>query len=544
MNEEKLGQYTYISMTKVDVIEHQGLDIKITAIHEYIHSYLVRCTPYGNFLRALVNISHIEKRHEKYIDILDKNQDVLHETVATLVEIIYVWYKYGYAKSTKYLYSLPDKYKKLASKYKYIFDEEYVINIYKQYLSFVDEIIVKNKEDENLCKNLKSYCNDIIDEDESKTALNLLMYLIIKTAELSLMIDISSIEEIYWETPHILKKYTENEEYKKYHPSNRFRHYIKYVLPRKKGQASKFDLNEVILLPYELGIELDNKHDEYILNMYEKDMSLYMKKIKNIIEEPVYVKQPILNKVSDLENEAILYAQPYPLNIKTIKKLFDTGTESKYRTLNKEQFMGLIRGIEFLHIHPRTGSEEEVEYSITINNTLNEKMKFKFNGDLKKMDNLNLGYVIENKENLLELLQEYDGDLLFTGCHRTKNILIEMKNRKIKNTVFINSVSSLTTSIDFINDLFKGNDAEIVNTIYGDILIIKQDNMIFLQCMLPSCFDIIYKNIENKRIKLNTVKEVNIEELSIINKEEWNKIELSLEYYFKDCASYIVSKKK
>lgn len=543
MNEEKLGQYTYISMTKVDIMEHQGLDMKITAIHEYIHSYLVRGTPYGNFLRGLIDINRIDKKNEQYIDILDKNQDTLHETVATLVEIIYVWYKYGYAKSKKYLYSLPDKYKKLASKYKYIFNEEYVMNIYKQYLCFIDETIDKNKSDEKLCKDLKSYCNNIIDEDDKKTVLNLLMYLILKTAELSLMIDISSIAEIYWETPHTLKKYTENEAYKEYHPSYRFREYIKYVLPRKKGEASNFDLNEVIYLPYELGLKLYNKNDKYILSMYEKDRVSNIKKIKNIIDEPIYMKYPALNTINDLENEAILYAQPYPLNIKTIKKLFGTETKSKYITLNEEQFMYSLRYIEFLHIHPGVGSKEKFEYLITINSTLNKKMKFEFNGNLVKIDNLNLTYTIYTKEKLFKLLERYDGDLLFTGCHRTKTILVEMKNRKIENNVFINSASSLTTSINFINDLFKDNNAEIVNTMYGDILMIRQDNIIFFQCILPSCLDILDKNIVNKRIKLNMAKEVSIEELSIINCEEWNKIELSLEYYFKDCASYIINKK-
>lgn len=543
MSEQKLGQYTYISMTKVDIIEHKNLDIKITAVHEYIHSYLVRSTPYGNFLRGLENINSVDKRNKDYIDILDKNQDALHETVSTLIEIIYVWYKYGYAKSTKYFYSLPNDYKKLASKYKYIFDEKYVLNIYRQYLEFIDKTIEENKEDEKFCKRLRTYCNNILDEDEQKTSLNLLMYLILRTAELSLMIDVSSIEKVYWETPHILKKYTRNEEYKKYHPSYRFREYIKYVLPRKK-QASKFNIGEVLCLPDVLGVELDNKNDEYILSMYKKDKLSDIEKIKNIIREPIYVKYPILNTINDLENEAILYAQPYPLNIKSIKKLFGTKIKSEYRNLNEEQFINLLRCVEFLHIHPRTGSKEEIEYLITINNTLNQKMKIKFNGDFMEINNLNLDYIIEIKEDLLKLLQGYEGDLFFTGCNRSKNILIEMKNRKIENNIFINSVSSLTTSIDFINHLFKGNNAEIVNTIYGDILIIRQDNIIFSQCMLPSCFDILDKNISNKRIKLNSVKEVNVESLSIVNNEEWHKIELSIEYFFKECASYIISKKE
>ena len=43
------------------------------------------------------------------------------------------------------------------------------MNIYKQYLCFIDETIDKNKSDEKLCKDLKSYCNNIIDEDDKKT---------------------------------------------------------------------------------------------------------------------------------------------------------------------------------------------------------------------------------------------------------------------------------------------------------------------------------------------------------------------------------------
>lgn len=540
MNKGELGLYSCISMTKVDFLEHNKneLDIKITAIHEYIHSYLIRTSLYGNFISGLININNIEKEETKYESILLKNQRKLQETVATLTEIIYVWYKCGYAKANNYYYKLPNEYQSFIRKYKYIINEEYILGIYSQYIEYTNKVKQENKSDKELCEDINIFCNSIKDTSDINTALNLLLYLILETAEISLMIDVSDIYE-NCDNVKDFEKDIESRNAKKYNPNYRFKEYIKYLLPRDKKNKAKFDISNIIDIPEELGTELIEKNDNCILKMYEDYNSVDLNRSKNILEEPEYKVYPRLNKVSDFENEAILYAQPYPLNKESIKKLFGSKIESKYYSLDKYILNNFLKDIEILHIHPAVGSEEKVEYEVTINNTLNRNAKLKFENNFV-VNNINLYCNISKKSHLFKLLQLYKGDLLFTGCHRTKDILLEMKERQINNCVFINSVSSITTSIPFINDLFKGNDGEVVSSIYGDILLMKNDNIIFFQCMLPSCVDILNKNIINKRIELNRVNKVDVDELTIVNNAEWNKIMLALEYYFKGCASHVM----
>ena len=54
MQEEiELGKYIYLAITKVHVWSHGLINIRATAIHEYVYSYLVRGTLYGDFMRAI-----------------------------------------------------------------------------------------------------------------------------------------------------------------------------------------------------------------------------------------------------------------------------------------------------------------------------------------------------------------------------------------------------------------------------------------------------------------------------------------------------------
>ncbi|CEQ17879.1 hypothetical protein [Paraclostridium sordellii] len=525
-------------MTKIDILKHKNLDIRTTAVHEYIHSYLVRGTSYGNFVRGLGHVNLINNKNENLIKILYKNEKFVHESTSTLLELIYTWYKEGYLVAQKNLKCIHKDYKKYISKYKHIFDRDYVIEIYRQYLNFIDDSIENNKDDERLCNDMKKYCEYICEDTEEKSSLNLLIYLIIKTSELALTIDMSTIDKEYLETSKSLERYI-NLYPEIYHPNSRFKEYMKHVFPKSTEVKSKFNLNEIVKLPKTLGKDLDYRLYEYIIDRYEEDESVDINKIKNKLDEPVYTKRPSISKMEDLEDEAVLYAHPYLLNKESIEKLFGDKFYILNGKLEQSKFELLLNNSKILHIHPRTGGKEKYEYGISINTIINKNIRNK-NG----IHAVSILHTIESKEELIKLINNYHGDIYFTGCPRSEHILLEINKKSLQKNIYINSAASLTLSIDFINHYFEGSDAEVINTKYGDVLFMKKDNMVFFQCMIPKSFTVINRMIKNERIYLNDLKEINVHESNILSNNEWETIELLLEYYFKSNATYTADKNK
>ena len=539
MNKGLLGKYTYIAMTKVDIWEHRNMDIKATAVHEYIHSYLVRTTLYGNFMMSLEQANSLDKTYEDIIETLYENEESLQEAVATLIEIIYIWYKDGEIVAKKNLKNLPKLYQKYIRNYQHIFDKEYIINIYRQYLDFVNVNIDKYKDDKEFYEEQKWYCESIRDETEEKTALNLLIFLILKSAKLALTIDMSKIDKSYWNTKKKIKRYICNQFSKEYYPNVRFKMCMKCIFPRLKGEKSKFNLSKDISIPQNLHKGISKEVDQYILCRYEEAKSKDGGRIKNKIKEYIYKQGPLINTIKNLELESILYASPQILNIETAKEMFNGDFLITTGDIKQSLVEKILSKIEVLHIHPSTGKDEKYEYIIALSTIINNNV---IDNHLRIHNNIQVKCTLESNEQLFKLIDKYENDLYFTGCQRTEHILEELEIRKSPNNIFINSAASLSTSIDFINRFFENANAEIINMKYGDVLYMKKNNMIFIQCVLPESYDIIRKAVEAGQIRLKNLRKVELSKSKILNQNEWEKMELILEAYFKGGATYIAGK--
>ncbi|HHK5547689.1 TPA: hypothetical protein ACQUHN_004166 [Bacillus thuringiensis] len=532
-----LGQYTYISMAKVDIYEHENLDIKVTAVHEYIHSHLVRGTLYGNFMRGIDQANLIDNRYNKIFDMLYKNEEKIQETTATLIELIYVWYKKGLSTALANFKKLPKPYSKYIREYEHLLNLEYVMKVYKQYWEFIDQKIERNSKDEEYCKRIQKFNEEMIDDTEEKSALNVILYLILKIAEFSMTIDMGEIDASLWESEKKFTKYIRNQHSKKYHPNARFKEYMKNLFPNKTTNIDRFILDSIVILPNKYNRDEFLNVDNYILERYEGGVDVDKNLIKNKLNESMNIYIPFMNRIDKLETEAMIYALPYPLNIESAEKLFGDAFWVDEGIMDKELMEIAIENAKIIHIHPTTGIENPFSYHVKINSTFNAGLIENLH-DVKRV--LQGSYVTEYLADLFTLIENYKGIIYITGCHRSKGLLNELINRNKENKIFINSVASLTSSIEFLNMHFSGNDGEIIRTKYCDIMILRNSYFTFFQYLLPKSDEIIRNLIKEKRIHLSQLKVS--EKSTILNQSDWGKIKLFTEQFYKERCTYMANK--
>lgn len=527
------GQYTYISMTKVDVYEHGNLDIKATAVHEYVHSHLVRATLYGQFMRSAGNANLIDSRYKKIFEMLYENEEKVQETTATLIELIYVWYKKGLKEALSNLNKLTYPYNNFLRNYRHLFNSDYLMGVYKQYLDFIEKELDYNSEDEKFCKELQRFIEEMKDNTEEKSALNMMFYLILKVAEFSLTIDMEEIDGSLWKSESKFKKYIRNQNSKMYYPNTRFKDYMKYVLPDRETTLDRFYLDGIVKFPANYQNSYLYNVDNYILERYDEGTNVDKKLIKNKISEYINIQVPEFNNIKKIETEAIIYAQPYPLNVESAEKLFGNDFWVDNGLMEIENFKSILEVAKTIHIHPSTGIESPCRYDVQVSSTFNPD-----NVKHPKNQVLQAGIEIDYLEELLTLIEDYKGIIYITGCHRSKELISELKNKN--NKIFINSVASLTSSIEFINAHFPEHNAEIIKTRYCDVLLMKNSQFVFIQYLLPQSRDVISRLIAEQVIHLSKLKET--EKSTILDRIDWENVELFTEEYYKSCCTYMAKK--
>ncbi len=528
-----LGEYTYISMTKVDIWEHKKMDITATAIHEYIHSYLVRSTTYGNFMRGLEIANKVDDKFAKIRDILYSNEDEVQEATATLIENIYIWYEKGYSKAIDTINNLPREYKAYISKYRHIFDKEYILSIYNQYIKYINSVMKENEDNQKICEVLNKCLESIYDADVEKMALNVLYYLIIHSAELALNIDMRVIEE-YWNKPGKLQKVICNKQSEEYHPTSRFRRYMKYVLPNKKGDKPRFDLRGIVKSPNSLDDRIIEEHEKCIIKQYQvnEEGVLIANRIRDYVNRPA----PSLNNIPLLRKMSILYAQPYPLNVESGMYLFKNGFYLQYRNMEIDQLKKLIdfNKIERLHIHATTGKVEKYMYNVGISSIYNKNIQF--DKALLLLGDIKVECIIPSRVRIAELLRNYEGVLYLTGCPRSEHLLdVELSSKK---KLYVNPAAGLTYNcMEFINKYLEAKESEFIETKYGHIVVIKSERIIYFQCMLPNSQEVMNDIIEEGSIKIKKSEGVK-QRSEILTPEEWENIEMFLQADFKATSTY------
>ena len=311
---------------------------------------------------------------------------------------------------------------------------------------------------------------------------------------------------------------------------------MKHVFSEKSQNIDRFSLNGVVSFPKEYYADNLFNVDNYILERYKEGNIEVQNLMKNKLKENGYIQRPHLNKINKLEQEAIMYAQPYPLNKESAEKLFGNAFWVDDADIDQKDIKQVIDSSKIIHIHPSTGKEDQYSYDISVNSIFNpETVK---TSKVNKV--LQASCTIRNLEELLVLIQDYIGILYITGCHRSKKLLDELKSRGKDNKIYINSVASLTSSIEFINEHFNGNEAEIVQTKYCDILLMKNSKYVFFQYLLPGSQEILQKAISEQRICLKRL--IFSQKCTLLKQIEWDRIENFTEEYFKECCTYMAKK--
>lgn len=507
-----LGQYTYIAMTKVDIYEHKNQNIKATAVHEYIHASLVRSTLYGNFMQSIESVNKIDNKYEKIIKKLYANEEKLQETTATLIELLYIWYEDGFDVMNDALKNLSDPYNKYILKYKHILNETYIMEIYKEYIKSIEKIIKDNENDFELHYDLRNFIKSLEDGNEEKTALNLIQFLIMRTAGLAMTVDLLEIDESLWNTEKKITRYICNQHANKYYPNSRFDKCMKHIFSEViRDTNDRFILDDIISMPDKvIDFKLYNTKDfiseKYSSNSENKNI------IENTLDEYIYIQAPLISTFNDLEKEALIYAIPYPLNEESANKLFGENYWVYNAKAPSDIMPALISKQSVLHIHPSTGNKEKYSYDICLNTITNPKILdyVRFNkddltkGDLSKQT-LEIKCKIDSLDELLNLLIDYHGTIYITGCQRSSQLIEALENQNKNRKLLINSVASLTSSLDFINEYFTDLDAEIISTHYTDFLLIENKNKVFIQYLMPSITNKLLELKNDNRLNLNQI---------------------------------------
>lgn len=521
-----LGFYNYLSMTKVDVLEHHGLNVKTTAVHEYIHSYLTKGTLYGMYLITFNSLNRINQKNESILKLFNKNMKRIQETAATLIELTYIFAAYGEEEMNDYLKQLPTPYSTYINEYRYLLKRDYVNNLSIKYRLYLEDNVGRVETDKFMGK-FKS-------TTELKTALNILSFVIIRTAEIALNIDLQKIDKEFWTNKNKMEKYI-NTNGLQYNPSTRFRKIMKSILPdiqRNPNKEFEFDVPSNIYTHEIINDEMVYGIKEDILNIYIEDedkQSQSVTHLTNTVNEKEYVLKSNILRIEDIESESLLYAMPYILNKESQKFIFGKEVKYLFKDTDFSNFIKILPYSEILHIHVTTGRENQYMYYVGFSSDLNKNFK----NNSVKYDDVELRVSFNRFEEFHGILRNYKGILYFTGCNRTEHVLDSIDQGNNNQPVYINSATSIKPSINFINKYFKGQDGLVFKCIFGDVLCMKKNNLIFFQPIIPGTDEVIKDKINDGTIYLNEIYYYNEFVVNILSQDEFNMVNRLLHSAYK-----------
>ncbi|WP_339289157.1 hypothetical protein [Paenibacillus sp. FSL E2-0201] len=512
-----LGIYNYLPMTKVDVLEHNRLNVKATAVHEYIHSYLTKGTLYGIYLITLNSLNRIDQKHERSLRLLISNMIRMQETVATLVELIYIFSKCGEDEMNNHLRQLTKPYSTYINDYRYLLNKDYAINLFKRYRVYLEDNVGRVE--------MEDFIEKFSSTSELTTALNILNFVIIRTAEIALNIDLRKIDKQLWINTNKIEKIINND-CLRYNPSTRFKKIMKSVLPDFKRNPNK---EFMFVVPGDIYTQ-EIINDEMLYGIKEDVLSRYVDNevinsqnaihFTNTVDEDKYVQKTNILKIEELENESLLYAMPYILNTESANAIF--GKRVKY-LISDVEFTNIDKILphsEIIHIHVTTGRKNQYKYYIGLSSDLNKNIK----NNTANYDDVEIRASMDRLEEFQKLLSDYKGIMYFTGCNRTEHVLDSIDYSNNTNPIFVNSASSMKPSIDFVNKYFKGQSGFVIKSDFGDVLCVKKNNLIFFQPIIPGTYEVIKYKIYDGTICLNEIYYYDEFIDNILSKDEFSTV--------------------
>jgi|GEM_PF-7044786 len=524
------GKYSYISMTKVDIYNQRPSTFYSTAVHEYIHSHLVRTTFYGNFMLYFNTINSFEPTNKKIINLLAKNEEKVHEAAATLIELLYIAARYGYQQAISDMKNLPNFYSKVIHKYKYIINPEYISKSASVHLKSIQNDMTNDKIDDKTKQAFSDLYLGLQGKSQEQTNINVVMYLVLRAAEMALDIDLNPINPDLWGRPGKLANFIRNQNSEKYYPNSRFKKIMKIIFPQDyQGYSDLPFLNDETIKPITYQPNLEG----FILDKYDDVEVEQYSLIKNKLDENINLTRPRIYSIDLLELESFLYAQPYPLNRSSSEYLFGDNFLIYKQESSLKEIYGLKRFTPYIHIHPETGIIQKIRYDVSIHLTNNPKIT-------NKLSSRNIDFKasckIDNTKGLLALLEDYTNAIYITGCPRSEHLIDEFKKMNKKNNMYITSAAGLTSSLSFINKYFLNMESEITSTKYGDVLLIRNQNLIFYHLLLPGIDLIINKVISDGDLLIK--KPIRNNKNTQFSEEDWQLLNLLLEENYKHNATY------
>ncbi len=515
------GMYSHLSMTNIDLAQIEGEEnIDVVSVHEYTHAYLVKSTAYGSYLMSMRSINKlysnnqdlIKKSDNKFLDnhrnkclvfeFLNQKMLKVQEYTATLVELLYMKYKYGNEALVASMEKISEPsqrtiYAKCLKTYGYILKDDFLLELY-QFVIQSPNIISQ------------SYINILSKKNSMEAAIDVGICIILQIAINSLNIDLTEIDKKHWKSKSQLEKYVSTN-IVTYEPSVRFCRCIDKMLPKNKSFNLSYP-EDIYVIINNLGYQ--EYLTDYIKENYEMESNIGNDLKNNAVDEMYFVQGYDIRHAEELEKVALYTAMPAILNKTSIYK-FINKTNIK---LNNLMFSGeessndiIIKKFDVLHIHPATGKKNKFTYlvggSLLYNLRLKQELS-KLSKDIEESDIDLYEEEIESWCDVQDILRKFDGTLYLSGCPRSEHILDWIKENNIAfNKIIIYSASSLQSSISFIKGYFNNSEAILHKNIFSPVLILKQENSYFLQTMVCDFCDIISEDEDFKSINLYNLRE-------------------------------------
>ncbi len=508
------GEYNYYSYTKIDTYSNNDdFLITATAVHEFVHSILIKTTSYGSYVTLLFHgnknnkrfLQYVEKnvekqqiknnRNDKILNSLVDNMIQLQEATATLVELIYVMARLGLEEMNKYFFRLGESYKKYIRAYEHILQESYISDYERVYMNWL-----KN---ENI-----SYYNELNNADSQYRKFNIVINIVIKLAIIALNIDRIDADNKKWQYPNAMINTILVD--KKNHPSKRFDDLMKSVFKPiealdKNNPFIGVNLEWFISTHYEI-------KDELLDKVYNKFESEYLEaRNSNLLSEVRYVQGIDWNSIEALERNAVLTGIPSILSKSSSEKIFRgylspfKNTNLKNVHINKTSISDFDSELYKVFIQSKT-----VFLSIVPSGSYDVKYEYEFHVEQDIIENelLNINHIrliVLGRDNALSVLKEVDATkLVLLGVDRDPDIIDESIIEKFERT-FIYPANNVLSFIDIINDRFSGSTIHITKDEYFHMMYIRNNKKILFQPVITMIDSYIKQtsSIKDRTIKVN-----------------------------------------
>ncbi len=500
---ESRGQYLNRPYTKLDVWaineEKEILGIlkqerlRIAAIHEYVHAFLTKASNYGMYIVTLNNVlksretfkdgltgsskqrlNDNQNKIYKFFLKMNENMKEMQETLATLIEILYICHIKNYKTAKDYMDSAISHYKNYIKDFSFIIEEGFLCeikDIYVKYLEIKDPHLLEEYKGNN---------------GDDNIFLSIMCLLEIGTVALNINL-LGIGKEVLIHPNSYINKLLSKEDC---NPGKRFKKIMYSVFG--EHTISK-DLN--MLFKYNNAAKLEDFKKEILEALPDTDNenSKEIKETETEFINEMFVRPIDIKNAKDFEKEAVMTAIPWIL-CKGSASLFESYYDPNKPRYNDDNVGGLrefLKIVDRAYIKVPMGYEHDNECYYIIELECNKlPPKVEIRSDKFEKDKPFILFYKLRENDLFGCIKAgyFDNTTIILEGNYHLKLLIDklIKHRNLKIYLMLSNCMSFTKNfIKLVTYGKKKLDACFIgNKEIENILVIRNDNLILFNPLI------------------------------------------------------------